>query len=193
MSNLPIWAQAALLRSREVYEGGQYLCEALGLDKCFDYPDYLDACEEFWANVEAQQALAPVLAKRLWEPLALLRATVDDVARALSAFSDCSLPSTKMLTAPSARAIKARAIEWRYGSAIEFADAAEAGLLQDAEVYRIVNPTALRANAGRGLDALEREVRHLHCYPMWVWHNESYFLVVIPRDIPRRGEVDLYE
>ena len=175
MSSLPIWAQAVLLRSREVYEDTQRLREALGLGAGLDHAD---ACEAFWANAEVQAALAPLLSRRLWQPLALLRALVDDVARAIS---EEPLPPTYTLTAEAARAIKWRALEWRYGSAIEFADALDAGLDRDAEVYRVVNLAALRANAGRGVDALEREAAWAGCELLWVTREGVSYLVVTPR------------
>jgi hypothetical protein len=173
--NLPIWAQAVLLHYPDTYRDTQRLREALGLGAGLDYAE---ACEEFWSNAEVHMTLAPLLSRRLWQPLALLRASIDDVAQALAAEP---LPPTYTLTPETARAIKARALEWRYGSAIEFADALDAGLDRDAEVYRVVNPAALRAHAGRGVDALEREAAWATCNLMWVTRDGSHYLIVTPR------------
>jgi len=175
MVNLPIWAQAVLLRDPDTYRDTQRLREALGLGAGLDYAD---ACEEFWLNAEVQSALAPLLSKRLWQPLALLRAAIDDVAQALG---EEPLPPTYTLTPEATRAIKARALEWRYGSALEFADALDAGLERDAETYRVVSMAALRAHAGRGLDALEREAAWAGCELMWLTREGSHYLVVTPR------------
>ena len=177
MYSLPIWAQAVLLRSREVYEDTQRLRLALGLGLGAGL-DYADACEEFWLNAEVQAALAPLLSRRLWQPLALLRAAIDDVAQALSGEP---LPPAYTITPEYARAIKARALEWRYGSALEFSDALDAGLDRDAEVYRVVSMAALRAHAGRGVDALEREAAWVGCNLMWVTREGSHYLVVTSR------------
>jgi hypothetical protein len=175
MVNLPIWAQAALLRDPDTYRDTQRLREALGLGAGLDYAE---ACEEFWSNAEVHLTLAPLLSRRLWQPLELLRASIDDVARAIS---EEPLPPTYTLTPEAARALKARAIEWRYGSAIEFADALDAGLERDAEVYRVVNAAALRANCGRGVDALEREAAWAGYNLMWVTRDGSHYLVVTSR------------
>ena len=175
MSNLPIWAQAALLRDPDMYRDTQRLREALGLGAGLDYAD---ACEEFWLNAEAQTALAPLLSKRLWQPLALLRALVDDVAQALGAEP---LPPPHTLTPEAALMIRWRALEWRYGSAMSPADALDARLDRDAEVYWVVNAAALRAHAGRGVDALEREAAWAGCELMWLTRDGSHYLVVTPR------------
>jgi hypothetical protein len=177
MSNLPIWAQAVLLRSREVYEDTQRLRLALGLGLGAGL-DYAEACEEFWLNAEVHMTLAPLLSRRLWQPLELLRASIDDVACALG---EEPLPPAYTITPDTARALKASALGWRYGSALEFADALDAGLDRDAEVYRVVSMTALRAHAGRGLDALEREAAWAGCNLMWVTREGSHYLVVTPR------------
>ena len=176
MSDLPIWAQAVFLRDPDTYRAAQRLREALGLGIGAGL-DYHEACEAFWANVEVQQVLAPLLSRHLWWPLELLRASIDEVARALSGEL---LPPMYTLTPEAARAIKARALEWRYGSALEFADALDAGLERDAEVYRVVNMTALRANAGRGVDALEREAAWATYNLMWVTHEGLHYLVITP-------------
>jgi len=175
MVNLPIWAQAVLLRDPDTYRESQRLREALGLGAGLDYAD---ACEEFWLNAEVHLTLAPLLSRRLWQPLALLRAALDDVARAISAEP---LPPAYTLTPDTARALKASALGWRYGSALEFADALDAGLDRDAEVYRVVSMTALRAHAGRGVDALEREAAWAGYNLMWVTRDAASYLVVTPR------------
>ena len=175
MSNLPIWVQMALLRDPDTYRDTQRLREALGLGAGLDYAE---AYEEFWLNAEVQAALAPLLSRRLWQPLALLRAAIDDVAQALG---EEPLPPTYTLTPEAARAIKARALEWRYGSALEFSDALDAGLERDAETYRVVSMAALRAHAGRGLDALEREAAWAGYNLMWVTRDAASYLVVTPR------------
>jgi hypothetical protein len=177
MSNLPIWAQAALLRDPDTYRDTQRLRLALGLGLGVGL-DYAEACEEFWLNTEVHLALAPLLSRRLWQPLALLRASIDEVAQALG---EEPLPPTYTLTPETARAIKARALEWRYGSALEFADALDAGLDRDAEVYRVVSMTALRAHAGHGVDALEREAAWATCNLMWVTRENLHYLIITPR------------